>query len=238
MQVSRHRVSGPRASTTLVLLLASLALAGCAGRGGPVGYTPQGLAAPDVEAHPVASQSAPVGALDELTITVFQVEKLSGDFKVDAAGKIDYPLLGSVQAQGRTTEQLRDQLAKGLGEKYLRSPVVSVAVKERAEQTVTVDGAVRKPGMFKVKGPTTLLQAVAMAEGASEDANASRVVVFRTVGGERQAGAFDLVRIRRAQEPDPVIYGNDIVVVDGTRARTLFRDLMGSVPLLSILRPF
>lgn len=215
----------------------ALLLAGCGGRGGSVPYD-VALPAPDAQAQPVASTTAPIGALDTLQINVFQVESLSGDFKVDQAGAIDFPLLGTVPAQGRTAEQLGTQLAARLGERYLQSPSVAVSVKERAEQTITIDGSVRQPGMFKVKGPTTLLQAVAMASGTSEDANPSRIIVFRTVNGERLAGAFDLKAIRKAEAEDPVIYGNDIVIVDGNRARQLFKELMSSVPLLGMLRPF
>lgn len=221
-----------------LLLLAALLLAGCTeGRGGAVAYD-VALPTPTVQAQPVAATDAPIGALDTVQINVFQVESLSGEFKVDQAGAIDYPLLGTVPAQGRTAETLGQQIAAKLSEKYLQSPSVSVSVKERAEQTITVDGSVKQPGMFKVKGPTTLMQAVAMASGTTDDANPSRVIVFRTINGERLAGAFDLKAIRRAEAEDPVIYGNDIVVVDGSRARALFKDLMGTIPLLGILRPY
>ena len=222
-----------------VVVAAALAVAACtAGRGGSVPYEPQGFVAPDAQGEPVANSAQPIGALDTLNISVFQVESLTGEFKVDDAGKIDYPLLGAVQAQGRTTDQLSQQLAAGLSQKYLQSPNVQVAIKERAEQRVTVDGAVKLPGMYKVKGPTTLIQAVAMAQGLTEDANPSRVYVFRTIHGERVAGAFDLKMIRRAQAEDPVIYGNDIVVVDGSKARQMFRDLIQTIPVLGVLRPF
>ncbi|HEX6376630.1 MAG TPA: polysaccharide biosynthesis/export family protein [Allosphingosinicella sp.] len=242
MRAFRHERRNPSLTRLLhrtVILVAALGAAACAsGRGGPVPYEPQGFVAPDTQAEPVASAAAPIGALDTLNISVFQVESLTGEFKVDAAGRIDYPLLGSVQAQGRTTQELSQQLATSLSQKYLQSPNVQVAIKERAEQKVTVDGSVRQPGVFIVKGPTTLLQAVAMAKGTSEDANPSRVIVFRTIRGERMAGAFDLKAIRRAQAEDPVIYGNDIVVVDGSKSRQMFRDLMSTLPLLSVLRPF
>jgi polysaccharide export outer membrane protein len=52
------------------------------------------------------------------------------------------------------------------------------------------------------------------------------------------AAAFDLSAIRRAEADDPMIYGNDIVVVDGSRGRALFRDIMTAFPLLAIFRPF
>ena len=91
--------------------------------------------------------------------------------------------------------------------------------------------------MFIVKGPTTLLQAVAMAKGTTEDANPSRVVVFRTIRGEKMAGAFDLQDIRRAKAEDPVIYGNDIVIVDGSRARQMYRELMSIAPAAHHIAP-
>src|SRR5690349_10210235 len=129
-----------------VVAAAALAMSACAaGRGGTVPYEPTGWVAPDVQAEPVASAAQPIGALDQLNISVFQVESLTGEYKVDAAGKIDYPLLGEVQAQGRTTEELRQALVTGLSQKYLQSPNVQVAIKERAEQKVTVDGAVTQP---------------------------------------------------------------------------------------------
>lgn len=216
----------------------ALAIAGCASRGGNVPYEPTGFVAPDVQGQVVADMSRPIGALDTVKVAVFQVESLSGEYKVDPNGMIDYPLLGQVQAQGRTTDQLGQQIGTALSAKYLQSPSVNVSIKERAEQTITVDGSVRNPGVFTVKGPTTLLQAVAMAKGTSEDANPSRVIVFRTIRGERMAGAFDLQDIRRAKAEDPIIYGNDIVIIDGSRARQVYRELMGSLPLLTILRPF
>jgi polysaccharide export outer membrane protein len=241
MRAFRHEERGFSLSglmTRALLVVAALAAAGCTGRGGSVPYEPAGFQAPDAEAQPVASASQPIGALDTVSVSVFGVPTLSGDYKVDAAGKIDYPLLGSVQAQGRTSQALRDQMAEALSQKYLQSPNVQVAIKERAEQTITVDGSVRNPGQFIVKGPTTLLQAVAMAKGTTEDANPSRVVVFRTIRGERLAGAFDLQDIRRAKAEDPVIYGNDIVIVDGSKARQVYRDLMSTLPILGLLRPF
>ncbi|HEX8572089.1 MAG TPA: polysaccharide biosynthesis/export family protein [Allosphingosinicella sp.] len=241
MQAFRHE----RRNLSLIGLLGralmvggALAVSACAGRGGNVPYEPQGFVAPDVQGQVVADMSRPIGALDTVKISVFQVDSLSGEYKVDPNGLIDYPLLGQVQAQGRTTDQLGQQIATALSAKYLQSPSVNVAIKERAEQTITVDGSVRNPGVFSVKGPTTLLQAVAMAKGTTEDANPSRVLVFRTIRGEKMAGAFDLQDIRRAKAEDPVIYGNDIVIIDGSRARQVYRELIGSLPLLTILRPF
>lgn len=241
MRMFRHEERHPsitRLLSRMVMVVAALGAAACTGRTGKVPYNPTEFVPPDAQAQPVASAALPIGALDTVNVNVFQVASLSGEFKVDTAGRIDYPLLGAVQAQGRTTDQLSQQLASSLSQKYLQSPNVQVSIKERAEQTITVDGSVRNPGQFIIKGPTTLLQAVAMAKGTTEDANPSHIIVFRTIRGERVAGAFDLKTIRRAGAEDPAIYGNDIVIVDGSRARQVYRDLMSTLPLLGLLRPF
>jgi polysaccharide export outer membrane protein len=84
----------------------------------------------------------------------------------------------------------------------------------------------------------TLIQAVALARGTREDANARRIAVFRTIGGQRQAAAFDLTAIRRGEAPDPRIYPGDIVVVDGSAIKELQKQVLQSLPLVSIFRPF
>jgi polysaccharide export outer membrane protein len=84
----------------------------------------------------------------------------------------------------------------------------------------------------------TLIQAVALAGGTGDDANPRRVAVFRTVGGKRQAAAFDLTAIRRGQAPDPQIYPGDIVVVDGSSVKAAQKSILNSLPILSIFRPF
>lgn len=230
--------------TRLFLLLGVaaflIALAGCASkRGGPIPYEPNNFGRPDVESiAPVDQGSRRIGALDKLKVNVFQVAELSGEFQVDGGGSIDFPLIGTVQAQGLTEEDLRRELARRLGEKYLQNPNVQVVLTQQTKQSVTVDGSVRLPGVFEVKGTTTLMQAVAMAQGTTEDANPRRVYIFRTIKGEKMAGAFDLADIRRGQSADPPIYGNDIVIVDGSSQKKFVKDLLAAVPVLGVLRPF
>jgi polysaccharide export outer membrane protein len=97
---------------------------------------------------------------------------------------------------------------------------------------------VQQAGQFPVAGPMTLIQAIALARGTSDSANARRVAVFRKIGGQRQAAAFDLTAIRRGQATDPPIYPGDIVVVDGSSIKAAEKQFFQSVPLLSIFRPF
>ena len=68
----------------------------------------------------------------------------------------------------------------------------------------------------------------------TEDANARRVAVFRTIDGQRKAAAFDLSAIRHGQFQDPQIYPGDIVVVDGSAIKEGFKRIMQSFPLFSV----
>jgi polysaccharide export outer membrane protein len=114
-------------------------------------------------------------------------------------------------------------------------------MKTAVSKTITVDGAVGLPGVFPIQGATTLVKAVATARGLTENANPRRVIVFRNIDGKRMAAQFDLQQIRRAEAPDPEIFGNDIVIVDGNTSRSAYREILGALPLvglLNVFRPF
>lgn len=216
----------------------ALVLTACAeGRGGPIPYN-VALPAPDAPTVVPLETGYRIAPLDKLEVKVLKMADLTGEYNVDLAGNISMPLIGEVRAVNLTTADLDRELTAKLGEKYLENPDVSVGIKESTTRVVTVDGAVREPGAFPTIGPTSLLRAVALAKGVTEDANPRRVAVFRTVGGQRQAAAFDLTAIRRGQMEDPQLYAGDIVVVDGSAIKEGFKRIMQSFPLLSIFRPF
>jgi len=228
----------PRRCLFLISIAGSVLLTGCADtRGGTIPYD-RPFAAPDEVKFQTLETNYKIAPMDKLAIKVFKMDDLSGDYDVDLAGNISLPLIGQIEAANLTTAQLDDQLTQKLGAKYLEHPDVSVAIKSSTAHVVTVDGAVREGGSFPVGGPISLIQAVAMAKGTTEDANARRVAVFRTISGQRQAAAFDLTSIRRGQSPDPQIYPGDIVVVDGSSIKAAQKQILQSFPLLSIFRPF
>jgi polysaccharide export outer membrane protein len=218
--------------------LAACALAGSGGGRSKVAYNPDGFVKPDTATVAVAPGSQAIGVGDKITVAVFQVPDLSGEFQVDAAGNISMPLIGSVAAQGKTSTELARHLEQRLGATYLRDPNVQVAIKEATPQNFTVDGSVRNPGVFPLQGQTSLIKAIAQANGTAEDADPSRVVVFRQINGQRMAAAFNLAAIRRGNAEDPTIYGNDIIVVDGARGRALYKELLQAFPLFAIFQPF
>lgn len=224
---------------TAVLVIALTALAGCAS-------TPRDQISM-TEARlvdPVALQSGPaapigaqylIGPTDLLRLTVFQVPDLSfEEIRVDSAGNLDLPLIGSVVAAGKSPTDLASEIETRLGERFLRHPRVSIVVSEAASQKVTVDGAVTKPGVYLMRGRTTLLQAIAMAEGATRVADLDQIAVFRMDGDRRQVAVFDLAAIRGGSATDPVLQGDDVVVVDTSRLSAVWRDTLATLPALSV----
>nr|WP_283938267.1 polysaccharide biosynthesis/export family protein [Sphingomonas brevis] len=214
-------------------------VSGCADkRGGPIPYNVSDFGTPDAPELVPLEAGYKIGPMDTLTVKVFKMPDLSGDYEVDLAGHISMPLIGEVTAYDLTTSQLDAALTQKLGEKYLQNPDVSVGIKSSTRRSVTVDGAVNKAGAIPVFGPTTLMQAVASAGGTREDANARRVAIFRTIGGKRQAAAFDLTSIRRGEAPDPEVYAGDIVVIDGSAIKAAQKQILNTMPVLSLFRPF
>lgn len=229
--------AGPRLLCFSLSVSILATLAACADtRGGPIPYN-QTFAAPDAPALQTLATNYKIAPMDKLGIKVFKSEDLSGDYDVDLAGHISLPLVGEVEAANLTTAELDQKLTEKLGEKYLEHPDVSVSIKQSAGRLVTVDGAVRSGGSFPMAGNLTLMQAVALAHGTSEDANAHRVAIFRTIAGKRQAAAFDLVSIRRGEAQDPAVYPGDIIVVDGSSVKEMEKRLLQSIPLLAIFGP-
>jgi len=239
-----RKITSPAAWTVRSRALAlgagvALLAGACADKqGGSIPYNVPTFGAPDAPTIVPLESGYKIAPLDTLSIKVFKMPDLSGDFEVDLTGQVSMPLIGNVEAAELTTAQLDQRLTEKFSERYLENPDVSVGVKASTRRSVTVDGAVKAAGSFPVNGPLTLMQAVALAGGMSEDANARRVAIFRTIGGKRQAAAFDLSEIRRGQAEDPVVYAGDIVVIDGSSIKKVQKTILNNLPMLSVFRPF
>jgi len=223
----------------LLIVFLGLILSACADRrGGPIPYDPSGFGTPDPIGLTTLDANYKIAPMDTLTIRVFRMPELSGDYEVDLTGHVSLPLIGNVRAADFTTAELDAALTSKFGERYLENPDISVGIKSSTLRTVTVDGAVTRSGSFPVAGSMSLMQAVALAGGTREDANARRVAIFRQIGGQRQAAAFDLTSIRRGEMQDPPVFAGDIVVVDGSSIKATQKQILNSLPILSIFRPF
>lgn len=201
------------------------------------------LPAPDTTSESGAYEGATdyrLGAQDLLEISVFGIEDLSREVRVNSNGQISLPLIGGVLAGGKTIPELENLIADKLKEGgYVQDPQVTVFVKEFTSQRVTLEGALNKPGIYPITGRTTLLQAIAMAQGVNEDvADISGVILFREIDGKRAGAVYDLAEVRAGTMPDPQVFGDDIIVVEQSGSKTAFRKFIQSVPAFAIFRWF
>lgn len=119
-----------------------------------------------------------IGAEDLLEVSVFEAPELDRTVRVSANGQIFLPLLGSSQAEGLTSRELEVVVQELLRQSYMKDPHVSVFVKDMQSHPVSVFGAVKKPGVFQIRGSKRLIEVLSMAEGLSDDAG-DTVVVMR-----------------------------------------------------------
>lgn len=183
-----------------------------------------------------AAQEYVIGPLDTVSVDVFQEPDLSAkEVQVDAAGNVLLPLVGTVHAGGKTATTLAAEI-KGRLTRYVVKPSVTVTANS-ITQKVTIEGEVNQPGVYEIKGNSSLVEALAMARSPTELAALDQVVVFRTVGSERTGAAFNLQRIRAGIDPDPVIIGGDRIVVGYSAVKGAWRDFL-RFPIFNLFRRF
>jgi polysaccharide export outer membrane protein len=139
---------------------------------------------------------------DRLRVTVFEQPSLTNAYTVDASGHVSMPLIGSVPARGRTTQELAGAVAGALGRSYLRHPDVSVEVE--TYRPFFILGEVRNPGQYTYVSGLTVETAVAIAGGYAPRAQQGTAEITRQINGEIVVG--------RVPSTDPVRPG-DVVKV-------------------------
>lgn len=225
---------------TFISLIMAASVAGCAGTPPPqstaeltVLTDSRELPAPIRGDLTAGDRPALIGPLDTISVDVFNIPDLSREMQVDASGRIAMPLIGTIDARGKTSEELAAAVEDALRGRYVRDPEVTVNIQSSVSQVVTVDGEVKDPGLYPVTNQMTLMRVIASARGVSEFARMEQVVILRTVDGQRMAGLYDLGAIRRGAYADPAIYANDVVIVGNSPMRRLFRDVVSLAPLLA-----
>lgn len=174
-----------------------------------------------------------IGPLDVLDVSVFKVPELSKTAQVSEVGTINYPLVGEVRAAGLTAREVEVNLTRTLGEKYLQKPQVTVFVKEYNSQRVTIEGAVKKPGVYPIQGGLTLLQLMAVAQG-TDTASDDTVLIFRQENGKRSAARFTLSELRSGGASDPALRAGDVVVANSSALKEGFNNVLKAIPLAGV----
>jgi polysaccharide biosynthesis/export protein len=231
----------------ILLCLAVLVVAGCAGDGtrdvreghAKMVTTTEKLQPPDTTSATGAYEGLSdyrIGAMDVIDISVFNLAELTRQVRVNSKGMISLPLLGSMHAAGKTVPELEAEITKLLADDFLQEPQVTVYVREFTSQRITVEGAVRTPGIYPLSGRTSLLQAIVVAGGVNEYANPRGIIIFRVIDGKRMAAVFDLREIRGGNAEDPQVYGDDLIVIDESGAKSAWRSLLQTMPALGLFR--
>ena len=166
---------------------------------------------------PIASQvdqGYRLGAEDVMLVSVWKDEQLTREVVVRPDGMFSFPLVGDIQAEDRTVDEIRGDLVKRLT-RYIPNPNVSVAVTKVISYKVYVVGRVNKPGEYLVGHYTDVLQALSLAGGVTPFAAENDIKVMRRVRGEPQAIPFRYGEVRKGKElhQNIVLRRGDVVMV-------------------------
>lgn len=150
---------------------------------------------------------------DKLRIEVYKDAQLSQSVQIRPDGKITLPLVGDIQADGRTPIQLRDLIASQL-KTYMTNPVVTVIVVETKPSVAYVTGEVNHPGAFPLQDDQlTVLQAIALAGGLKDFADSKNIKIIRKSGKGNVTG-FNYKEAIRGSAPVYIHAGDTVVVPD------------------------
>ncbi len=208
----RSRVAVARRWAIALGLVAAVALAGCTSWP----FSTRSRALPASAANSAdPSASYVIGVPDQLQLTVWQHPDFSGPMLVRRDGKVSVPLMGDVQAAGRTTIELAEDIRVGLGQ-FISNPRVDVAVMEMRSQVVSVIGeGVLRSGVVEIQRQMRVIDAIAEMGGFSPFARKDEIRILRNAQNRQIEYVFDYEAFVKGRNPDSNILlepGDTIIV--------------------------
>ena len=220
MNARSRRLHRGKSGGAALLLAAALVMAiAPAGTAGKALQTPQ--------ESPIQVIDYKIGSKDLLEVKVFELPELNQTVRVSEDGSISLALLGKVDVAGLTAQELEKKLAEILDAKYTKGAHVSVFIKEY--QKVSVLGAVGKPGMYELVGPTTLLQIISQAGGLTNQAMNELFIYRQGKNGQKNRIAINMDDLVLKGNPSANIdlQANDVINVPIDQTQTVH--VMGEV---------
>jgi polysaccharide export outer membrane protein len=155
-----------------------------------------------------------LGPGDVLEITTWKDESLSKVVPILPDGKIHFPLIGQVDAAGKTVDTLRHEIEERISV-YVPDPYVGVTVQQINSMLIYVIGKVNQPGRFVLNSDVNVLQALAMAGGLNTFANGGKIKIIRGDNEGQQIMEFDYDKVAKGKEPVGNIFlkKGDVIVV-------------------------
>lgn len=175
-----------------------------------------------------------IGPSDVLEVKIYKAEDLHREVQVTTHGTINLPLIGDVRVAGKKPSEVEQEIAAKYTSGYLRSPHVTVFVKEYNSSRITVDGAVKQPGVYPTKGHDTLTVAISNAQGILHDFASSDVaVVHKTSSGEVTVNRYNIADIHHGKAVDPIVHAGDVIIVEESSLKNSFHVMTRIAPLVT-----
>lgn len=153
-----------------------------------------------------------IGPGDLLDIKVYEAEDLGAQVRVNTNGVVTYPLLGEVELGSLTTQEAETKLEELLGAKYIKDPHVRIFIKEYRSKLVVVVGAVRSPGNHELLSKGSILDALALAGGLTENAGKTVYLTRRSEGKQYEIDLDQLLVKGDTELNLPVQMGDTVFV--------------------------
>lgn len=189
--------------------------------------------------QPAAVSKFTLGPGDTVEINVWRGEDLNRKILIGPTGIISYPFVGDIQANGKSTFQLRNIITETLSE-YFKDVQVTVNLVSNQSKKIFVLGEVKRPGMFSMAGPITILEAVSMANGFTHDAKKKTILLVRGSLDKPELKSINLNAVLKegdinqnvSLEPGDVVY---VPTVAFARAENFFKRIYNIIaPIVSL----
>lgn len=155
-----------------------------------------------------------LGPGDKLNLTVFYgSHQLQAAYTLDNSGQISVQFIGAVDANGKTVEEVREDIRKRLGDGFLNDPIVSLTIAEINSLTLSISGMVAKTGAVKFTPGITITEVIAQSGGFTPMARKNMVKVTRHLNGVKETYKLPVERIAEGERPNfPMLPGDEVFV--------------------------
>ncbi len=183
---------------------------GCSSTGSARGAQAQRAA--QAESGPLVPAQT-LGTGDVFEVRVVGETDLSGSYRVASDGSISFPFCGRVPVGEKTATQVSEDLTACLSDGYLKSPQVTVFLKEHNSKKIFIFGEVNKPGTFAFEDRMNVVQVITLAGGFTKQAARNSVLVTRSIDGREQRIKVAVDDIATGKQPNLLLHPGDIVYV-------------------------
>lgn len=151
---------------------------------------------------------------DVIHISVWKEKDLQREVVVRPDGKLNFPLVGEIQAAGLTFEQFKESFTVKLS-RYIPHPVVTVSIKQAAGNKIFVTGKVNRPGEYPNNRNLDVMQALSLAGGLNPFASEKKIKILRRENGKIRAIPFNYKKVKKGKnlEQNIILKSGDIIVV-------------------------